>query len=1031
MGDRVPLITTIRRRLILLTVGLLLSGVLIGAYLLWDSYRISRAALDRQLMGTARALALVVDRELGQAAALTRALATSSHLASGDLRAFDRQAREVESGSSVWIVLFDEAGKHHVNTHIEAGAELPANAESARAIWAKLRDGETIVSNLVTGAAVGQPVIAVTAPVLIAGRLKYGLAYVMLPSVLRKVIADQRMPEGWIGNILDAEQNVVARSQGGDAVVGRKPSQPVRDAMARGDGGIVESISLEGRETIVAYSKSPLYRWSFAVSVPRAQVMQTITRNLALAALGGFGLLVLGALMAAWVARSISRPVESLTEVARAFGRGEPVEPLLTPIAEVNAVSRDMHAAAAELASRGADLRASESRLRLSVQATGIGIWDVDIPSGERTWSPELLSILGLPPDTQPDRDTFSRSIHPEDRNWVNERYRAFLRADGGEHYRAEFRIHHGQTREERWISVSGGLIRDADGRAVRASGTVMDVTDRRRVEDTLRESEERFRSMADSAPALIWLTDAQGGMVFINRYHEQFFGRPVDDLLLGDWADIIHPDDYASFMASFGEAMVSGHPWQRTVRVRDFQQSTRWLRCEGAPRYSGPDGEFLGYVGFNIDITESKLTADTLERRIEQRTGELAAANRQLIAQIEERERVEETLRLVQRLEAVGQLTSGVAHDFNNLLTVILGNISFAERDSAAKEGPLGKRLSNIRMAAERGASLVSQLLAFSRRQRLEPKIVNLNDSVGAMRELLQSSMGGSVAVEIVLDEELWPALVDPTQIELIILNLAINARDAMDVGGLLKVETSNIVLEREPRRPEEPAPGEYVCVSVSDSGSGMSDEVMARVFEPFFTTKDVGKGSGLGLSQVLGFAKQSGGGVHIATQVGKGTTVCVYVPRAAQSAGEMPRLKPPAAPRIAETPRILLVDDDDLVREVTASKLQEFGYTVIEAENGPEALVEIEKSGVIDLIILDFAMPGMNGVEVARAARKRRPAVPLAFLTGYADLTALGEFAGEPILHKPFRDAELGKLVSGLLRGAKTGEAAQADNM
>jgi signal transduction histidine kinase/DNA-binding response OmpR family regulator len=330
-----------------------------------------------------------------------------------------------------------------------------------------------------------------------------------------------------------------------------------------------------------------------------------------------------------------------------------------------------------------------------------------------------------------------------------------------------------------------------------------------------------------------------------------------------------------------------------------------------------------------------ARLNAE-LEKRVEERTGELAAANRQLLEQIEERERVEATLRQMQRLEAVGQLTSGVAHDFNNLLTVVLGNIRFLEKGMTDENPKTAQRLSFMRQAAERGAKLTSQLLAFSRRQRLEPKPIDLNEAVQGMRDLLESTMGGSVQIETVLRRELWPALVDPTQIELVVLNLAINARDAMEVGGRLTVETSNVTLGAA-QRPQEPPAGDYVMIAVGDTGSGMPPEVLAKCFEPFFTTKDIGKGSGLGLSQVLGFAQQSGGGVRIDTREGEGTTVRVYLPRAtARSRAQLNEPATPLADPLNEACKILLVDDDHGVREITSSMLQEMGHVVLEAGSG-----------------------------------------------------------------------------------------------
>ena len=301
------------------------------------------------------------------------------------------------------------------------------------------------------------------------------------------------------------------------------------------------------------------------------------------------------------------------------------------------------------------------------------------------------------------------------------------------------------------------------------------------------------------------------------------------------------------------------------------------------------------------------------LERRVEQRTTELASANQQLAEQIAEREKAETALRRSQRLEAVGQLTSGVAHDFNNLLTVILGNIRQLQKTLI--EPLVARRLGMMAEAAERGAKLTAQMLAFSRQQKLDMRAVDLNDTVERMRDLLQSTIGGRVGIETRLQPALWPAMIDPTQIELVILNLAINARDAMEVGGTLSVETANVVLGA-PERPEEAPAGEYVMVRVADTGPGMSDEVLAKAFEPFFTTKDIGKGSGLGLSQVFGLAKQSGGGVRIDTRVGEGVSVSVFLPRAgeAAAAADAPSAVQACASKVDA--QVLLVDDDGAVR-------------------------------------------------------------------------------------------------------------------
>jgi signal transduction histidine kinase len=405
----------------------------------------------------------------------------------------------------------------------------------------------------------------------------------------------------------------------------------------------------------------------------------------------------------------------------------------------------------------------------------------------------------------------------------------------------------------------------------------------------------------------------------------------------------------------------------------------------------------------------ECRRLNEELESRVQERTVELATANGQLRRQMEERERVEATLRQMQRLEAVGQLTSGVAHDFNNLLTVVLGNIRFLDRElsTLGVDGKVKQRLGHMRTAAERGAKLTDQMLSFSRRQRLEPRALDLNDCVAGMHELLQSTMGGSIRIETKLSDHLWPAMVDPTQLELAVLNLAINARDAMGIGGTLTVTTSNVTLGPAVH-PEDPQTGEYVQICVSDNGSGMTTEVRAKAFEPFFTTKEIGKGSGLGLSQILGFAKQSGGGVRIDSKIGEGTAICIYVPRADTVPDVVHVSAPRADARARAGARVLLVDDDDAVREVTAEALRELGYEVSEVGSGGAALALLEHSDV-DLLIVDLAMPGMSGAELARRVHAKNPDLPLLFVTGFADRGLLDGVNEADVVGKPFAPNEL----------------------
>jgi len=409
-------------------------------------------------------------------------------------------------------------------------------------------------------------------------------------------------------------------------------------------------------------------------------------------------------------------------------------------------------------------------------------------------------------------------------------------------------------------------------------------------------------------------------------------------------------------------------------------------------------------------------IAKDDLERRVEERTRELAAANRQLVLQIEQRTKAEDAMRQMQRLEAVGQLTAGIAHDFNNLLMVVLGNVEFLARQ-LTDPGVL-RRLDLVRHSAERGAKLTSHLLAFSRQQQLSPRPVDLRATVDAMRDLLRGTLGGSVRLRTSSARRPWPALADPTQIELVLLNLSINARDAMPTGGELTIEIRNVVVKRRSKKPGAPDPGEYVAICVRDTGAGMPPGVLARAFEPFFTTKPIGRGSGLGLAQVYGFAKQSRGGIAIDTKLGKGTVVRVFLPRASDSAEKASQVVADPAPDDRGR-TVLLVDDDAAVRTTEAEVLASLGYHVLEAGSGGAALELLSDGRDIDALLIDFGMPGMNGAEVGRQALARRPGTPMLFVTGFADCGALADFPTASVLQKPFRREELAAALAEAISG------------
>lgn len=408
------------------------------------------------------------------------------------------------------------------------------------------------------------------------------------------------------------------------------------------------------------------------------------------------------------------------------------------------------------------------------------------------------------------------------------------------------------------------------------------------------------------------------------------------------------------------------------------------------------------------LQSAEGRLTSlnGSLEARIAERTGELSSANNQLMQEVAERERAQAALAQSQKMEAVGQLTGGIAHDFNNLLTVIFGNLELIQRRT---EDEKTARLADFaRQAAERAAKLTHQLLAFSRTQNLTLKAVDLNALVTGMHDLLGRTIGPMVRIEMALDATGPWALADDNQLELAILNLSINARDAMPDGGVLTIATGG-----RPAEGRDLAPGDYAVISVRDTGSGIPGHLLSKVFDPFFTTKPIGKGTGLGLSQVYGIAQQSGGTVRLSSVEGQGSTVEIWLP-AAEATLPAPE-DAFAADARADGPhkRILVVDDDADVRRFIVDCLQSLGYSVDEAAEGRSALRRLEETPP-DLLIVDYAMPGMTGVDVVMEARASAPALPIIMATGYADMEAVDRvMPPESLLRKPFRLAELATAV------------------
>jgi PAS domain S-box-containing protein len=556
--------------------------------------------------------------------------------------------------------------------------------------------------------------------------------------------------------------------------------------------------------------------------------------------------------------------------------------------------------------------------------------------------------------------------------------------------------------------------LRDAAGKLIGAVNLLVDITETKRGEEQLRRLSERLEDRVSERT--VELSDALAKLQQSERRFRLLVQGVTDyAIFMLDPSGIISNwNAGAERIKGYSSAEIIGKPFSMFYSEEDRRAGVpdrALLRARHSGRFEGE--------GWRFRKDGTRFWANVIIDAIHDENGALIGFAK-ITRDMTERREMEEQLRHLQKMEAIGQLTGGVAHDFNNLLTAVMANIDFisveADRPSLADAERVKRHAAAAMRAAARGAMLTHQLLAFARKQTLTPKPTNLNELVSGMSEMLLRTLGGTIRVELGLAESLWPALIDPNQIESAILNLAINARDAMPDGGSLIIETANRRTGF-PNRRQGLEPGDYVVVAVTDTGTGMTEDVKAKAFDPFFTTKDVGKGSGLGLSQVYGIARQSGGIAELDSAVGRGTTVRIYLPRARSDAH--PRQLPSEGPAIQfDNPgiRVLLADDDEQVREVIAEALGDSGCAVTAVSSGP-AVLEALRASAFEVVVIDFAMPGMNGADTAALVRAEHPGLPILFITGRFDLPALRGISGAAVLQKPFLAAELLAKLRGLL--------------
>jgi PAS domain S-box-containing protein len=638
-------------------------------------------------------------------------------------------------------------------------------------------------------------------------------------------------------------------------------------------------------------------------------------------------------------------------------------------------------------------LRESRDSLEEAQAIAHVGSWTSGVGGDQKiTWSRECYRIFGVPEGTPITVDSFFAYVHPADRERVR-----YASRDAFEHG-AKYDLEHRVTRPDggmRWVHERAAIDRDTAGRPIRMVGVVQDTTERHLADEGLRASEERYRRIVENTSEGVWLYDAAGTVTFMNERMAEMLGYTVAELVGRPIFALMAPSHRAEAEARMGRRR------QGVTDRADFPFLRKgggelWGSAQANPIFDA-NGHFEAGLVLVSDITARREAESALRRS-------------------------EEQFRQAQKMEAVGRLAGGIAHDFNNLLSVILSYSNLAIDDLKPGD-PLRDDLVEISKAGERATELTRQLLAFSRQQVLQPRVIDLGETVGAMERMLCRLLGEDIELTLPRSSDLGRVLADPGQIEQVVMNLAVNARDAMPDGGKLTIEMANVELDTAyAERNFGTAAGNYVMLAVSDTGIGMDAATRARIFEPFFTTKSVGKGTGLGLATVFGIVQQSGGHVGVDSEPGRGSTFKIYLPRTDRVVVAPIAARHPSGLRGPET--ILLVEDDELVRKAACAILRRAGYQVLDASNGGEAfLISRDFGGKIHLLLTDVVMPRMSGPKVAEQLVVTRPEMKVLFASGYTDDAIVHHGvldAGVAFIQKPFTPETLLRRIREILDAA-----------
>ena len=1014
---------TLATRLLLL-IALALAPPLLFGILNDVTQRNERAAmLDRTALVESRSVQDGLSLIIGGVQRLLFALAEAPPIRSADPAACERYLKAVAGRTKDYSLLAAADLNGNIICNNE-GVARGGYSVADRAYFHRAIDtGQFASGDLVTGIATHRPSLHFAMPFNgvdgeVAGVVVVGIDQEWLISQL----ATETVPAGAEIIMFDPRGIIVAAAQDGMAIradwVGRpapvsliaalKVATPQvvdidgPDGMRRMFGAVPPNPALVGNMVVVAVDRDRAFTDLRAASL----------RNLLGLGIGGVVALLAGAFSAR---RFVLGPLAQIAAAANRVGAGD-----LNVRADLGWRAGELHELGAgfdrmiaALAAREqerdraeAALRRQEARLQLALEAGGLGSFEWNLTTDVIRPSETARTMFGFGPEQGYTSSDYFDLMVPEDREKARADVAAGIEAGRVVH---SYRIM--RDGERRYMLIQAEIVHDAAG-APCLIGLIADETERLENIFALRDSEARFQAIVNCIDQMVWSTQPDGYHDYFNQRWYEFTGAEPGTTNGQSWIGVSHPDDKEETQRVWQASLATGQPYHREYRLRHISGQYRWVLGR-AQAIRDEQGRIVRWYGTCTDIDEIVQAREVLARSREELTREIADRTAELMT-------AEEQLRQSQKMEAVGQLTGGIAHDFNNMLQAIGGSLELLIRRVDQNKLDDAKRFAGVaRTTVDRAAALTHRLLAFARRQTLTPEAVDPAALVDGMAELVARTVGPAIDVVTNNVDGTWTVLCDLSQLENVIFNLCINARDAMPTGGKLTITTGNVTLYGvDVANIDGAIAGDYVEIAVADTGVGMDQATRARAFEPFFTTKPIGQGTGLGLSQVYGFVRQSGGFVRLESEPAAGTIVRLHLPRHRRSTHSQPD-----SPN-ARNACVLLVEDDSVLRRSAAEHLRSVGYDVRSCAAGSEAIFLLSAGLIhLDVLVTEIGLPGnMNGRQIAEAARQRRPYLPVLFITGYAGAISDGELApGMFIISKPFTPPILASRIRAVLPTAE----------